>query len=74
MQLTSAHTNSPDRIMRQTLLNLAKSEHCQLDNSSSSLGLEPNFTTLDIETVELMNDSEYFQRIEILWGDSPEWL
>lgn len=62
--------------MEKTLLNTAKSEHCQLDNTSASfaLELEANFTTPDIETIEVVNDSEYFQRIEMLWGDSAEWV
>ena len=62
--------------MEKTLLNTAKSEHYQLDNSSTAfaLELEANFITPDIETVELVNDSEYFQRIEMLWGDSAEWV
>ncbi len=94
--------------MIKTLLNIAKSEHCQLDKMSfisminqgnsplkspvlkllkpsqtylhnialkqSILQLETNFITPDIETVELMNDSEYLQRVEMLWGDSAEWL
>ena len=66
--------------MRETLLNPATSEyyqldnHYQLDNTCSILELEPNFKTLDIETVELVNDSEYLNRIEMLWGDWVEWL
>lgn len=36
--------------------------------------LERNFTTPDIETVELMNDSEYIERLEMLWEDSAQKL
>ncbi len=94
--------------MIKTLLNIAKSEHCQSDKTpfisminqgnsplkspvlkllkpsktylhnialkQSILQLETNFITPDIETVELMNDSEYLQRVEMLWRDSAEWL
>ncbi len=40
----------------------------------SILQLESNFETPDLETAELINDSEYLQRVEMLWGDSAEWL
>ena len=62
--------------MRETLFNEAKSEHCQLDKtpSYSIVQLELNFKTRDIETVELVNDSKYLQRVEMLWGDSAKWV
>ena len=62
--------------MKKILLNSVTTEHCQLDTTPFSfiIKLKSNFKTPDIETVELVNDSEYFQRIEILWGDLVEWL
>ena len=64
--------------MREILLNPANPEDYELDtvpvSSRSILQLELNFKTPDIETVELINDSEYLQRIDMLWGDSAEWL
>lgn len=36
--------------------------------------LELNCQNLDTETVELMNDSEYLERLEMLWEDSAEEL
>ena len=38
----------------------------------SILQLERNFRTPDNETVQILNDSEYIERLEILWGDSAE--
>ena len=40
----------------------------------SILQLEQNFESPDTETIELIDDSEYLQRVEMLWGDSVEWL
>ena len=40
----------------------------------SILQLESNFETPDLETAELINDSEYLQRLDMLWGDSAEQL
>ncbi|MDJ0678574.1 MAG: hypothetical protein QNJ18_01765 [Xenococcaceae cyanobacterium MO_167.B52] len=95
-------------MIRQTLLNSAKSEACQSDTTpvfsmlnqgnsalkspvvkllkptkiylhsitlkQSILQLEENLKTPDKETVEVLNDSEYLERLEMLWGDSAEWL
>ncbi len=62
--------------MRQTLFNTAKWEHCHLAVTPFSFiqKLKLNLKPPDIETIGLVNDSEYFQRIEMLWGDSVEWL
>ena len=44
------------------------------NTSSSVLKLKLNSKTPDIETVEVMNKSPYLQRLEMLWGDSAEFL
>ncbi|MDJ0534603.1 MAG: hypothetical protein QNJ70_19335 [Xenococcaceae cyanobacterium MO_207.B15] len=36
--------------------------------------LEPNCKNLDNETVQVLNDSEYLERLEMLWEDSAERL
>ncbi len=38
----------------------------------SILQLEKNFKTPELKTIELLNDSEYLNRLEILWGDSAK--
>ena len=40
----------------------------------SILQLKDNLKTPDVETLEVLNDSEYLERLDMLWGDSAEWL
>ena len=38
----------------------------------SILQIEKNFKTPNIKTIELLNDSEYLNRLEILWEKSAK--
>lgn len=76
--------------MKKRLLNLVKSEHYEVipgsvfskrsnddkfkNTASSVLKLRLNSKISDIETLELVNNSQYIQRLEMLWGDSVEFL
>ena len=62
--------------MKEQLLTLVKTEYCQIDTTPFAFMFdsEENFETLDIETLEVLDNSEYLERLEILWGDSEESL
>lgn len=60
--------------MKKKLLNSAKSKHYGLDNGYSIFGLESNLKNPDIETIQVLNDSEYLNRLHRLWGDLTEWF
>ncbi|MDJ0683036.1 MAG: hypothetical protein QNJ18_24630 [Xenococcaceae cyanobacterium MO_167.B52] len=64
------------QILFNSAFNSAKSEDEVLDTSPDSSVVEPqpNFKKPELETVELVNNYEYFQRFEILWDDLAEWL
>ena len=56
------------------LPNLSKTYLHSIALKRSIFQLESNSKNLDNETVELMNDSEYLERLEMLWDDSAELL
>lgn len=64
--------------MNETLLNLIKPQYSQLDNTSFSfiqklkLKLKLNYKNVNNKTVEVLNDSEYLERLEILWKNSAQ--
>ena len=62
--------------MKKILFNSVKTEDSQVDTTHFSLSqkLEPNSKNLDNETVEVLNDSEYLERLEMLWDDLTEWF
>ncbi len=63
--------------MRSSTFKLLKPSKTYLHRialKQSIFQLKANFKTPDIENDEIVNDSEYLQRIEMLWGDSAEWL
>lgn len=62
--------------MKEQLLTPVKPQYCQIDTTPFTyiLDSEENFETLDIETLEVLDNSEYLERLEIVWGDSEEWL
>lgn len=63
--------------MKSSVVKLAKPSQTyfqSIDLEQSILQLERDFENPDIETAELINESEYLQRVEMLWGDSAEWL
>ncbi len=62
--------------MKKALLNRVRPEHSQLNTTPFSFiqQLEPNCKNLDNETVEVLNDSQYLNRLEMLWENSAEEL
>ena len=60
--------------MKKALLNPVRPEHSQLDAIPFSFiqKLELNCRNLDDETIQVLNDSEYLERLDMLWGDSAE--
>ena len=62
--------------MNKTLLNLVKPQDSHLDNTPFSfiqkLKLKLNYKNLNNETVEVLNDSEYLERVKMLWEDSAQ--
>ncbi len=62
--------------MKKALFNPVRPEHSQLDIIPFSLSqkLEPNCKNLDNETLQVLKDSEYLERLEMLWEDSAERL
>ena len=64
------------KIMKKPLLNQLIAEDSQLYTTPFSLiqKLESNYNSPDSEIIELMNDSEYLERINMLWNDSAELL
>ncbi len=59
---------------KEALFNTVRPEYSQLDATTFSFieKVVPNYKKLDNETVEVLNGSEYLERIEILWEDSAE--
>ena len=64
------------QILFNSAFNSAKSEDEVLDTipDSSVVEPQPNLKKPELETVELVNNYEYFQHFEILWDDLAEWL
>ncbi len=69
--------NKSNSALKSSALKLIKPSKTYLHSitlKQSILQIETNFATPDGETFELMNDSEYLNRLEMLWGDSSEWF
>ncbi len=62
--------------MNKTLLNLVKPQHSRWDSTPFSFikKLKSNRQNLEHETVEVLNDSEYLERLKMLWEDSAQKL
>ncbi len=63
--------------MKSSVVKLLQPSKTYLHNialKEAILQLKRNFRTLDIQTMQVLNDSEYLNRLEMLWEDSVEWL
>ena len=69
--------NQANSALKSPVVKLIKTSKTYLHSitlKQSILQLEENFKTPDVETVEVLNDSEYLERLDMLWGDLAEWL
>ena len=60
--------------MKKALLNTVRPEYSELNTTPFSFiqKLELNFNSLDNETIQVLNDSEYLERLDMLWSESAD--
>ena len=69
--------NQSNSALKSPVLKLLKPSKTYLHSitlKQSILQLKDNSPTPDLETVQILNDSEYLQRLEMTWGDSAKGL
>ena len=69
--------NQKNSALKSPVVKLIKTSKTYLHSitlKQSILQLKDNLKTPDVETLEVLNDSEYLERLDMLWGDLAEWL